>query len=338
MHVLVTGGAGFVGSHLVEGLVGAGHQLRVLDDFATGRRENLQHLARQIELLEESILDRPALRRAMEGIEVVFHEAAIPSVPRSVRNPIVSNEVNITGTLNVLIAARDSGVRRVVYAASSSAYGAAPGRVRVETMPAQPMSPYAVAKLAGEHYCQVFTQIYGLETVCLRYFNVFGPRQDPNSEYAAVIPRFITALLEGRSLSIFGDGTQSRDFTYVGNVVAANLRAMTAAAASGEVFNVGCGRQTTLNELAQQLGRIAGVEPELTYLPARSGDVLHSLADITKARMLLGYEPAVSLSAGLRQTWDYFVAQRRHGAQAMAVRHSAGVLDPSPSASPQRER
>jgi UDP-glucose 4-epimerase len=327
MHVLVTGGAGFIGSHLVEGLVGAGFRVRVLDDLATGRRENLHHLEGDIEWVEDSILDPGALRRAMAGIKAVFHQAAIPSVPRSVRNPALSNEVNVTGTLNVLMAARDAGVRRLVYAASSSAYGSTPGDARVETMPARPMSPYAVAKLAGEHYCQVFARIYGLETVCLRYFNVFGPRQDPNSEYAAVIPKFITALQDGRPLTIFGDGTQSRDFTYVGNVVAANMRAMAAEGVSGEVFNVGCGQQTSLNELARQLGRIAGVEPQIDYLPARSGDVPHSLADISKARTLLGYEPTVSLAAGLRHTWEYLAAQRAQPPRP-AERPSAGVPAP----------
>src|SRR5438552_8535253 len=226
MGVLVTGGAGFIGSHLVEGLLRSGHSVRVLDDFATGRRENLEHLAGEFEWIEGSILDPETLRGALRGIEVVYHEAAIPSVPRSVRNPALSNEVNVTGTLNVLIAARDAGVRRLVYAGSSSTYGAMPagsskGAARVETLPTQPMSPYAVAKLAGEHYCQVFARIYNLETVCLRTFKVFGPRQDPKSEYAAVIPQFITAMLDGRPLTIFGDGTQSRDFTYAGNVVAA---------------------------------------------------------------------------------------------------------------------
>jgi nucleoside-diphosphate-sugar epimerase len=290
----------------------------VLDDFSTGSRDNLSHLAGDIELIEETILDREALSRALSGIEVVFHEAAIPSVPRSVRNPAMSNEVNVTGTLNVLIAARDAGTRRLVYAGSSSTYGAPPagesqeGR-RVETMPARPMSPYAVAKLAGENYCQVFAQIYGLETVCLRYFNVFGPRQDPSSEYAAVIPKFITALRDGQPLTIFGDGSQSRDFTFVANVVAANLLAMTAPSVSGEVFNVGCGRHTSLNELARQLGELAGATPRIDYLPARSGDVPYSLADISKARALLGYEPAVSFSDGLQQTWDYFVEEDNSG-------------------------
>ena len=308
MHVLVTGGAGFVGSHLVEGLVRTGHRVRVLDDFSTGRRENLQHLESDIEFLEGSILDAETLRRAVDGVEGVFHEAAIPSVPRSVRNPAMSNEVNITGTLNVLLAARDAGVRRLVYAASSSAYGAATGGARVESMPVRPLSPYAVAKLAGEHYCQVFAQIYGLETVCLRYFNVFGPRQDPASEYAAVIPKFITALLNGRPLTVNGDGTQSRDFTFVENVIAANLLAMTAPEASGHVFNIGCGQQTSLNELVRQLGRIAQAEPAISYRPPQSGDVPYSLADITKARTLLGYEPTVTLAAGLQKTWDYFAA------------------------------
>jgi UDP-N-acetylglucosamine/UDP-N-acetyl-alpha-D-glucosaminouronate 4-epimerase len=318
MHVLVTGGAGFVGSHLVEGLVRSGHQVRVLDNFATGSRDNLDHLAGEIELIEATILDREALSRAMSGVEIVFHEAAIPSVPRSVRNPVLTNEVNVTGTLNVLIAARDAGVRRLVYAGSSSAYGSPPAGEawegkRVETMAARPMSPYAVAKLAGENYCRVFALIYDLETVCLRYFNVFGPRQDPNSEYAAVIPKFITALRDGHPLTIFGDGSQSRDFTFVANVVAANLLAMTAPSVAGEMFNVGCGQHTSLNELARQLGEIAGVTPRIDYLPARSGDVPYSLADIAKARSLLGYEPAVSLADGLQQTWDYFVEEDNAG-------------------------
>jgi nucleoside-diphosphate-sugar epimerase len=311
MDVLVTGGAGFIGSHLVEGLLRAGHSVRVLDDFATGRRENLRRLAGEFELIEGSILDPDTLRRVLVGVEVVYHEAAIPSVPRSVRNPGMSNEVNVTGTLNVLVAARDAGVRRLVYAGSSSAYGAtsegaALGAARVESLPTRPMSPYAVAKLAGEHYCQVFAHIYGLETACLRYFNVFGPRQDPKSEYAAVIPKFITAMLAGSPLTIFGDGAQSRDFTFVGNVVRANLLAMSAPAVSGEVMNIGCGQQTSLNDLAHQLGQIAGAPPQIDYQPARVGDVPHSLADISKARALLGYEPAVSLSDGLRATWDYF--------------------------------
>jgi UDP-glucose 4-epimerase len=296
----------------VEKLVTLGHRVRVIDDFSTGRQANLLAVSSRIEFIEASILDPDALRRAMEGIEVVFHQAAIPSVPRSVRNPAMSNEVNATGTLNVLIAARDADVRRLIYAASSSAYGKAAGQTglqpRVESMAAQPLSPYAVAKLAGEQYCRVFAQIYGLETVCLRYFNVFGPRQDPDSEYAAVIPRFITALMENRPLTIYGDGTQSRDFTYVDNVVAANLLAMTAPDASGEVFNIGCGQRTSLNDLAQELGRIAGSEPPINYLPARSADIPHSFADISKARSVLGYEPAIPLATGLRHTWDYFVS------------------------------
>jgi UDP-glucose 4-epimerase len=325
MRVLVTGGAGFIGSHLVEGLVGSGHSVRVLDDFATGCRENLHNLEREIQLQEGSILDPGALRRAMEGVEVVFHQAAIPSVPRSVRNPELSHEVNVSGTLKVLAAARDLGVRRVIYAASSSAYGSTSGDARVETMPTRPMSPYAVAKLAGEQYCQVFARIYHLETVCLRYFNVFGPRQDPHSEYAAVIPRFMSALLEGRPLTIYGDGSQSRDFTPVGNVVAANLLAMVAPGVSGEVFNIGCGQQTSLNELAQLLGQLAGAEPAIASMPARTGDVPHSLANIDKARLLLGYDPVVSLRVGLRRTWEYYALQCASAAPR-AGQPSAGVL------------
>jgi UDP-glucose 4-epimerase len=241
---------------------------------------------------------------------------------------VTSNEVNITGTLNVLLAARDAGVRRLVYAASSSAYGSTVGVARVETMFPCPMSPYAVAKLAGEHYCQVFAQIYGLEAVCLRYFNVFGPRQDPCSAYAAVIPKFITSLLEGRPLTIFGDGTQSRDFTHVGNVVAANLLAMKAQGVSGEVLNVGCGQQTSLNELALQLSRIARAEAAICHLPSRNGDVRHSLADISKARTLLGYEPTVALEPGLTRTWEYFAglpagASRSVAAQGTPLRRTS---------------
>jgi UDP-glucose 4-epimerase len=307
MEILVTGGAGFVGSHLVEALVDADHRVRVLDDFATGHRENLAHLTNQVEWIEGSILDPATLRKAIEGIGVVFHQAAIPSVPRSVDNPSLSHEVNATGTLNVLTAARNAGVRRLVYASSSSAYGVAHGGARVETMPPQPLSPYAVSKLAGEHYCQAFAHVYGLETVCLRYFNVFGPRQDPDSPYAAVIPRFISALLADRPLTIYGDGTQTRDFTYVGNVVSANMLAMAAPAVSGEVFNVGCGQQTSLNELASQLAQIAGAKPRIERLPPRSGDLPHSLANITKARSLLGFEPKFGLSEGLQRTWEYFL-------------------------------
>jgi UDP-glucose 4-epimerase len=328
MDVLVTGGAGFVGSHLVEGLLAADHRVRVIDDFTTGSRENLRHLERRIELIEASVLDPVALRRAMSGVEVAFHQAAIPSVPRSIRQPLLSNEVNVTGTLQVLVAAREARVRRLVYAASSTAYGDVPGAARVETMPARPLSPYAVAKLAGEHYCQVFARAYGLETVSLRYFNVFGPRQDPDSEYAAVIPRFITALMDGRSLSIFGDGNQSRDFTYVANVVCANLLAMTAPTANGETFNVGGGRQTSLNQLAHQLGQIAGRAPAITYLPSRTGEVLHSLADIGKACSLLGYRPAVCFVEGLRHTWNYF-ARRREEATASTACTPLGGLSPS---------
>jgi nucleoside-diphosphate-sugar epimerase len=286
--------------------------------------------AARLVVLVDVALDPDALRKAVPGIEVVFHQAAIPSVPRSMRHRLLSYEVNATGTLQFLVAAREAGGRRLVYAPSSSAYGDAPGAVRVETMPARPMSPHAVAKLACEHYCQVFAQPYGMETVCLHYFNVFGPRQDPNSEYAAVILRFITALMEGYPLSFFGDGHQSRDFTYVANVVRANPLAMTAPTASGEFISIGGGRLTSLNELVQRLGQIAGRAPAMNYLPPRSGEVLHSLADFGKARSPIRYRPDGCFADGLRHTWDYF-AERRVVGPPLALRPPLGGVSPAAS-------
>jgi UDP-glucose 4-epimerase len=305
---LVTGGAGFIGSALVRALLGRGDRVRVLDNFFSGKRENLAEVAKDIELLEGDVRDEAALGRALGGVELVFHEAAIPSVPRSLVDPIASHDANATATLKLLREAKKAGARRVVYAASSSAYGDTPTLPKIETMRPAPLSPYAVSKLAGEHYCQVFAGAYGLETVCLRYFNVFGPRQDPASEYAAVIPRFVTAALAGKGVTIFGDGTQSRDFCFIDNTVEANLAAGSAPAgdASGKVFNVACGAATTLNDVARQIGEIVGKPVAVSYAPSRVGDVKHSLADITAARTHLGYKGAISFRDGLERTVAWY--------------------------------
>lgn len=301
---LVTGGAGFIGSHLVDALLERGWSVRVLDDFSTGRESNLARAMPHIELVRADLADFETTSKALAGVEVVFHQGAIPSVPRSVADPLRTHRANVDGTLVVLEAARRSGVRRVVYAASSSAYGDTEVLPKVETMPANPLSPYALQKYAGEVYCSLYHRIYGLETVALRYFNVFGPRQDPNSTYAAVVPRFISACLAGEPPHIHGDGGQTRDFTYVADAVHANLAAADAPAAAGEVFNVAGGRQTSLNQLLAAIQRIVGSRIEPIHDPPRVGDVRHSLADLTKARALLGYEPRVSLEEGLRRTVD----------------------------------
>jgi nucleoside-diphosphate-sugar epimerase len=298
---LVTGGAGFIGSAIVRELLARGERPRVLDNFSTGRRENLADVLQRIDLVEGDLRDPAAVAAACQGVDCVFHEAALPSVPRSLERPQDSNDVNVTGTLNLLVAARDAKVRRVVYAGSSSAYGNTPVLPKVETMVPNPLSPYAVAKLAGELYCSVFSRNYGLETVTLRYFNVFGPRQDPTSPYAAVIPKFLRAIARGESPVIHGDGTQSRDFTYVDNVVAANLLAATAPGVSGEVMNVACGERVTLLDLHAQLCALLGSKLQPRFGPPRAGDVQHSLADIGKARRMLDYAPVVSFAEGLRR-------------------------------------
>lgn len=311
-HYLVTGGAGFIGSNLVEALLEQGHTVRVLDNFSTGKRENLAPFRQRIDLLEGDLTVLGDVRRAVQDVEVVFHQGAIPSVPKSIADPLTSHEANVTGTLNVLIAAREAGVRRVVFASSSSVYGDQnPAAPKDEAMPPRPISPYGVAKLAAEHYCRVFYTVYGLETVALRYFNVFGPRQDPASMYAAVIPRFITALLAGRPPVIYGDGEQTRDFTYVGNVVAANLLAAAAPAerVAGEVFNVAMGGQTSLNELVGMLHQIIGCEVSPIYDAPRPGDIRHSRADISKAQRCLKYKPRISLAEGLRLTVEWYRQQ-----------------------------
>ena len=309
---LVTGGAGFIGSHLVEELVRQGRSVRVLDNFSTGRREHLAAVQDRIEIVEGDILDAAAVRRAMRGVRRVFHQAALRSVPRSVDDPSTSNRVNVEGTLNVLVAARDAGVERLVYASSSSVYGyrnVLP--TREEDVPS-PVSPYAVSKLAAEYYCRVFADLYKLRTVSLRYFNVFGPRQDPDSPYAAVIARFLMAALRDESLEIHGDGRQSRDFTPVRNVVAANCLAAERDVAGGEVFNVGCGRQHSLLDIVELLGRILAEDRRTVrwhHVAARASDVRHTRADIGRARRLLGYEPELSFEEGLVVTLDAMRAQ-----------------------------
>jgi UDP-N-acetylglucosamine/UDP-N-acetyl-alpha-D-glucosaminouronate 4-epimerase len=308
--VLVTGGAGFIGSHLARALLARGDSVRVLDDFSSGKRANLSGLDEsRLRILDGSILDEATLDRALSGVELVFHEAAIPSVPRSLAAPVASHQANATGTLLVLEAARRHSVRRVVYAGSSSAYGETPTLPKVETMPALPLSPYAVSKLAGEHYCQVYARAFGVETVVLRYFNVFGPRQDPQSQYAAVIPRFVTAALAGQRPTIFGDGTQSRDFCYIDNVLEANLLAGDAREASGRVFNVACGAATSLNEVVRLIGDALGVSVEPQYETARVGDIKHSLADIGQARAILGYTASIPFAEGLLRTIEWYKRQ-----------------------------
>jgi UDP-glucose 4-epimerase len=299
---LVTGGAGFIGGHLVEGLLAAGWSVRVIDDLSTGSEQNLAHTMDRIEFTRGDIRDGDVLKRVMDGVEVVFHQAAMASVPRSVAMPVLTNSINIDGTLLVLETARQSGVRRVVYAASSSAYGDTEVLPKVETLPATPLSPYALQKYTGEVYCRLYRELYGLETVSLRYFNIFGPRQDPNSDYAAVIPCFVTAALEGRPPVIYGDGDQTRDFTYVENAVQANLLAADAEHASGCVINIAAGKCTSLNDLWRGIREIVGTDLEAQHAAPREGDVRDSLADLTRASDLLGYAPDIDLDVGLGRT------------------------------------
>jgi nucleoside-diphosphate-sugar epimerase len=304
--VLITGGAGFIGSHIGAALVAQGDEVRVLDDLSTGHESNVEAIGKGVDFVRGSVTDPDVVARAVDGCDYVFHEAALASVPRSVRFPVQSNEANVTGTLNVLVAARDAGVKRLVYAASSSAYGDTEVLPKVEDMPVRPKSPYAVAKLAGEHYVSAFAQCYGMQTLSIRYFNVFGPRQDPDSPYAAVIPLFASALIAGKAPTIHGDGEQSRDFTYIDNVVSANLKALTAPALSGEVVNVALGRRTTLNELYGMLQKVIGSDVEPEYGPPREGDVRHSEASIDRAVELLGYETVVSVEDGIQRTVDWY--------------------------------
>jgi UDP-glucose 4-epimerase len=306
MKILVTGGGGFIGSHLAARLAELGHDIRILDNFASGQRSNMLALPDDVELIEGDIQSYERAHNAVIGCDIVFHQAALPSVPRSVQDPLTSNATNITGTLNVLLAARDAGVRRVIFASSSSIYGSSPEMPKREDVLPLPISPYAAAKLACEGYCRSFADVYGLETVALRYFNVFGPRQDPRSEYAAAVPKFINELLAGERPTVFGDGEQSRDFAYVENIVEANLLAMDAQGVAGQVFNVACGEAVTVNQLLEELRALLGTDIEADYVAARPGDVRHSLADISRARTALDYEPSVHLREGLRRTVDHF--------------------------------
>jgi nucleoside-diphosphate-sugar epimerase len=306
---LVTGGAGFIGSHLTEELVGRGHRVRVADNLVTGKRRNLDHI-RGVEFLEGDLADLAFAKTATDGMEFVLHQAAMASVPRSVKDPITSNRANIDAALNVLVASRDAGVKRVVYAGSSSVYGDTPTLPKHEGMMPNPLSPYALQKLVGEEYCRMFTRLYGLETVTIRYFNVFGPRQDPGSPYSGVISLFATALLEGRRPTIYGDGEQTRDFTYVANVVDGVLKACEARDANGQTINVATGSRMSLNELLKVMNRLVGTSMEPLRQEPRTGDVKDSQADISKAKSLLGYQPTVSSEEGLKRTLEWYRSER----------------------------
>jgi len=305
-NILVTGGAGFIGSHLVSKFVDLGHTVRVLDDFSTGHRENLAHLAGKIDILEADFRQPEVCIRACEGIEFVFHEGAIPSVPKSVEDPQASHDANVTGTFNMLRAAVHHKVHRFIYAASSSAYGDTEVSPKHEGIKPEPLSPYAVQKLAGEHYARAFFECYGLETVSLRYFNVFGERQDPKSQYAAVVPAFVAAILQGESPVIYGDGEQTRDFTYIDNVVYGNILAMEAEKTCGESVNVACGGQISVNQMMREINRLLGTDVKAKHVGPRPGDVKHSCADVRLAKQLLGYEPTVSFEDGLSRAIDFY--------------------------------
>ena len=303
---LVTGGAGFIGSNICRKLVSQGCFVRVLDNLLTGKKSNLAGIIEKVEFVEADMGDPQVAQRAMKDIEVVLHEGALPSVPRSVDDPALTHRHCVDATFTLLMAARDAGVKRFVYAASSSAYGDAPTSPKVETMPCNPLSPYAVGKLVGEYYCSVFSMVFGLETISLRYFNVFGPYQDPLSQYAAAIPAFVTAILKDQPPTIYGDGEQSRDFTYIDNVVEANLLAARAGQTKGEVVNIACGQAITVNAIIDMVNRLLGKRAKPTYVPARAGDVKHSLADITLARNLLGFTPIVQFREGLEKAIDWY--------------------------------
>jgi nucleoside-diphosphate-sugar epimerase len=303
---LVTGGAGFIGSHIAGELVRKGHPVRIIDNFSTGKRENISSFLDEIELVEADIREFKACREVVEGMDFVLHEAALTSVPFSIEDPLLTNEVNITGTLNLLLASRDAKVQRLVFASSAAVCGDDPRLPKTENMEGLPISPYALSKRVGEMYCQLFSQLYGLSTVCLRYFNIFGPRQDPFSQYASVIPNFIGKMLKEEKPSVFGDGEQSRDFLYVSNVVEANILASRASEVSGEVFNIAGGEKTTVNSLVKELNEMLGKEIKPAYDDPRSGDIKHSYADISKARKMLKYEPTVSFSEGLNKTVRWY--------------------------------
>ncbi len=312
---VVTGGAGFIGSHLVEALLERGEQVRVFDDFSTGKQEYIESFADRIEVIEGNLCRLEEVRRAVDGADYVLHQGALRSVPRSVDNPVASNDVNVGGTLNVLHAAKEAGVKRVVSASSSSVYGERDDfPLEEDAGELNPMSPYAVSKLAGEKYCKVFTKLYGLETVSLRYFNVFGPRMDPNSAYAAFIAIFAVGLLEGKPLTVHGDGSVSRDWTYIDNVIDANLRAATAPDGAGESFNVACGDSWDLNRVIEELRKLTGEQGEISYGPGKSADMPKSLASVDKARRLLGYEPLVQATEGLQRTVEWYKEGRQPSA------------------------
>jgi nucleoside-diphosphate-sugar epimerase len=308
MKYLITGGAGFIGSNIAHELINRGEQVRIIDNFSTGNKVNLVDIADKIELIDGDIRDFWTVQEAVDGVDYVLHQAALPSVPRSISNPLTSNSVNIDGTLNLLEASKGAGVKRFVIASSSSVYGDTPQLPKHEDMPTDPLSPYAVTKLTDEKYCKVFYELYGLETVCLRYFNIFGPRQDPKSEYAAVIPKFITAFLNGRQPVVYGDGEQSRDFTFVTNAVEANLLATTASIKPGRYYNIACGAQYTLNDLLNMLREIIGTDIKAKYTPPHPGDIKHSFADISRARKELAFNPKIDFKAGLKKTVDWFAA------------------------------
>ncbi|MFH1312182.1 MAG: SDR family oxidoreductase [Candidatus Eisenbacteria bacterium] len=303
---VITGGAGFIGSNIARKLIGLGEEVVILDDFSTGKRENLEDIKSKVNLVEGDICNVDVVEQAVKGADYVLHHAAVVSVPRSVEDPVRTNEVNVDGTLNCLLAARDAGVRRFVFAASSSAYGDSVELPKREDMRPDPLSPYGIAKLVGEMYCKVFFDVYGLETVSLRYFNIFGPYQDPASQYAAVVPIFITKLLEGESPIVYGDGEQSRDFTYIDNAVEANILATTSPRAPGKVINVACGTRFTLNDLFRRVSDLIGTKTPATYTEPRAGDILHSQGDISVASDLLGYSPRITFEAGLAKTVDWF--------------------------------
>ena len=308
---LVTGGAGFIGSHIAAALVSSGARVRIIDDLSTGYRENIDEIGGDVDFVNGSLADEKSLQKALEDVEIVFHEAAIPSVPRSVEDPRTTHVACVDSTFSLLLAAKERKVRRLVYAASSSAYGDQPTLPKVEQMLPEPLSPYAVAKLVGEYYSQVFTRVYGLETISLRYFNVFGPRQDPSSQYSGVISRFISALLKDETPIIYGDGEQSRDFTYIDNVVDANLKAAESTKGIGQIINIANGERITLNRLLEQLKELTGKSNAVAdYREPRAGDVRHSLADISRARDLLGFEPRVDLRTGLELTLDWWKTSR----------------------------
>jgi len=320
MKYLVTGGAGFIGSNIAHGLLDRGESVRIIDNFSTGKRANIADIEDKVELIDGDIRDFWVVREAVEGVDYILHQAALPSVPRSIKNPLSCNQVNIDGTLNLLECARQASIKRFVMASSSSVYGDTPELPKHEDMPTNPLSPYAVTKLTCEKYCRLYFDLYGLETVCLRYFNIFGPRQDPQSEYAAVIPKFIKAFLKGKQPVVYGDGEQSRDFTYITNAVASNLLATQAPAAPGKYYNIACGSQFTLNQMLDILRGIIDIDIQAQYTPPRKGDIVHSFANIDRARAELDYDPDVKFEDGLRKTVEWFVKQMHNDTPVSGIK------------------